>query len=517
MIALESLSDTLTWLWQAATDPIVRAPWRFWAGGDSAHWWVQHIFADRYRVAYFLPLLPILMLLKGRALKVGIVATCLVFLGWNLGLIYPLLWLLLCVVFYRITEQFTVEIKRTDVLKIGPPLAATAAVLLACGLFDLFKYIPLPAELNAWLYEHMPYLFGLGTRGIAWQPNWLEIAPPPPLFATVFLDPHMIGTAYFAVRMLHYFSELKKETIPRERRSLLNFVSYLCYAPTLMQGPIERYQAYHDEIESCHQRRSWRNVPPALYRFGLALVKMLCVHWYLKEFLFYYGLHGQGPGPSYYGTPEAVDSYYVLYTGVFWQIFSLYLMFSGYCDIAAGISRLLGYRLVENFNMPWISTSLRDYWRRWHISLSFLLRDYVYIAMGGNRRHIWLNLAVTFVLCGIWHKIIPGLFAWGVVMGTLVYANQRWVQWVKRVDERRAGWMYRLRRAASRVRPLPTIFAWFVTQNVFVLSLLVFFGNEGAIRVGWELLRRPLNAVLSWAGSEALLPSVNALWSAWLG
>jgi alginate O-acetyltransferase complex protein AlgI len=82
----------------------------------------------------------------------------------------------------------------------------------------------------------------------------------------------------------------------------------------------------------------------------------------------------------------------VLYVGVAVHLYWLYLLFSGYCDVSAGFARLLGYRQAENFDKPWLSTSLRDFWRRWHLTLSFILRDYVYIALGGNRRHVPLNI-----------------------------------------------------------------------------------------------------------------------------
>ena len=107
--------------------------------------------------------------------------------------------------------------------------------------------MPLPEATNAWLFEHMSWLFPLGARGWSWEPRLfgayfgLDPKLPTPLIQAVFWAPHNIGVAYFAMRMVHYFSELKRDTIPHERRSLLNFLAYTCYGPTLMQGPLERF------------------------------------------------------------------------------------------------------------------------------------------------------------------------------------------------------------------------------------------------------------------------------------
>jgi alginate O-acetyltransferase complex protein AlgI len=341
-------------------------------------------------------------------------------------------------------------------------------------------------------------MFPMGVRGASWEP-WLFGLPmaeaadsaPAQLAYLVLLDPHIIGTAYFTIRMLHYFSEIKRGGIDPERRSLLNFLAYLFYAPTLMQGPIERFNEFQNEMDTCHERRGWRNVPPALARIAWGVSKCLFgiivfthVMWNVL------GITRPGGG-TYYQHPEQIKSYALLYFGVYFQIYWLYLEFSGYCDVSAGIARLLGYRQVENFNWPWIATSLRDLWRRWHITLSFMARDYIYIALGGNRRRKIRNLCVTFILIGIWHRIIPQMALWGLVMGLMLTVNQWWTEWMKRLDQTPAGTLPAIRRAVIRTRPLPTVLSWAFTMHCFVMSLLIFFGGEGGINVAAELIRRP--------------------------
>jgi D-alanyl-lipoteichoic acid acyltransferase DltB (MBOAT superfamily) len=491
LILADSLS-TLGRLGEFLWRPVAETPLTDWRD-----FWLGQICDDRYMVCYFLPLLPILLLLARRRLRIGIVLTGLAFLVYVFGVFYAALWLGICVAFYRFSERFAIEAKRTDVIRWGPPLAAIAIV---CGWYVGMMYIAalqLPQAASAWLYEHAQWIYPLGTREWFWEPFLagryfhLERGEPAPLFFSVFWNPHNIGVAYFTVRMLHYFSELKRDTIPQHRRSLLNFLAYLCYAPNLMQGPIERYDRFQDEMDSCHERRSWRNVPPGLARIGWGLFKGLIATWYFMPVL-----ESELASGHYYKHPEEIDSYAFLYFGIYIHIFWLYLEFSGYCDVSAGMARLLGYRQVENFNWPWLARSMRDFWRRWHISLSFLMRDYVYIPLGGNRRHQFLNVLVTFALIGIWHALRFQLLAWGIVMGLMVAANQRWSRWMKKLDETPSGWLPAIRRAFRRLHPLPTILSWALTMHFFVHSLLVFFGGSGAVRVTWELIRRPLAALI---------------------
>jgi D-alanyl-lipoteichoic acid acyltransferase DltB (MBOAT superfamily) len=485
------ISSAAAGLWEFLRTPVVETAWGDWRG-----FWLGQIFDDRFLVCYFLPLVPILLLLARRHLRVGIVVTGLVFLAYVFGVAYAALWLGMCVAFYHVSERFAIEAKRTDVLQIGPPLAAIGVVGGWWLVTMLLHKVPLPTELNAWLYEHVRWVFPLGARGWSWEPGLLEsyLGPeargPVPLMQAIFWVPHNIGVAYFTMRMLHYFSELKRDTIPQQRRSLLNFLAYVCYAPGLMQGPLERYDRFHDEMNTCHQRRSWRNLPPGLARIGWGLFKGLIATWYFLPVL-----KNDLIGGGYYTDPAQIGSYALLYFGIYIHIFWLYLEFSGYCDVSAGIARLLGYRQVENFNWCWLATSLRDFWRRWHISLSFLIRDYVYIPLGGNRRHVTLNLVVTFGLVGIWHGLSFRLLLWGVVMGLMIAVNQRWARWIKKLDERPTGRLPARRRAAARVRPLPQILSWALTMHFFVHSLLIFFGGSGAWRVTWELIRRPLEAL----------------------
>jgi D-alanyl-lipoteichoic acid acyltransferase DltB (MBOAT superfamily) len=503
-LTLANLTDALHAVWRYLGTPLAATPWADWRG-----FWLEQILDDRFVVIYFLPLLPILILLPrgaaavmrrpgppitGRALRVGIIITGLAFMTYIFGVLYAWLWLMTMVAFHRLGERFAIECRRTDVLRIGPPLAAIGLVGGWYALTMVLHKLRLPADLNTWLFANLPWIFPLGARGLGWEPYFraLHQAPgnggPFQLIHALFWNVHNIGSAYLAIRMLHYFSEIKRGTLPAERRTLLNFLAYTCYAPAFLQGPIERFAVFQDEMDTCHQRRSWRNLPPAVGRMGWGLSKSLIGTLYFQPVVL--GQLGLGFSNTYYLHPEQIRSFWLLYFGVFLQIFWLYLEFSGYCDVSAGMARLLGYRQIENFRMPWLAASLRDFWRRWHISLTFILRDYVYIALGGNRRHMLRNVLVTFFLIGIWHAFKPQVGIWGIAMGLMVYVNQLWARWMGRLDQSPTGILAAVRRGAGKLWPLPQVCAWLITQHAFVFSLLIFFGGVGAINVTREIFRR---------------------------
>ena len=485
----QQLGAQWEFLWHAAQ----ATPWAFWKDYAWRDYWMQFILADRFRVVFFLPLACVLMLLRGKTLRVGIIATSLVFLTYLFGPLHMIFWSLMLLGLYPFTQRWQFESQRTDVWRGGPILAAILIVMLIAGLSGFLQSVRLDEVFNAKLHEHFCWLWPLAYRGVWWEPR--PGAEPGQLFQFIWFDPHSIGTAYLIARLLHYFSELRKNTIPPSERTLLRFLAYFTYAPSLMQGPIERFERFNNEIDTCHQRRNPKMVGYALYRFAIGLSKTLLTTWYfhpLKAWVWNGGGIGDG---VFFQQPHLVESYWLLYCGPLIIIFWLYLEFSGYCDFAIGMGYLIGYRHCENFMMPWIATSYRDFWRRWHISLSFLLRDYVYIQLGGNRRHVWWNLMVTFGLCGIWHAVIPILWIWGMLMGTMVYINHVWAKHVAKVDEAKTGWLYKTRQFAFKFQPLPTLFAWFITINSFFLSLLIFFGSDDGFKVMWELVRRPLNSV----------------------
>lgn len=475
-------------IWEFLRAPWLASDWTAWRS-----FWLEQVLADRLWVIYALPLMLILYALPQRHLRTGIILTGFLFIGALFGAFYLVFWIALCLGLYWFSEKIAIEFQRKDVWRFGPVIAAWTVI--GGGFYASFYFSAIRSshELTRWLFETAPWLFPFGwaasLENAATRATLAVGISHGPGLMGVFWMAHNIGTAYLAVRMLQYLSDIKSGVIPPEQRSLGRFLAFVTYAPTVMQGPLERYSRFQAQIDQCVARRSARNWAIGLWRIVWGVFKALIATLYfvpvIREYM-------DNPFAVYYTHPEQIKSYALLYFGVYINIFWLYLEFSAYCDIAIGISRILGYKVVENFDWPWIATSLRDFWRRWHISLSAILRDYIYIPLGGNRRHTTFNLCLTFALVGIWHGPFMWLAGWGALMGLMVAINQHWVYWTKRMTERPDGWFLKLRAVANRVRPLPQVLSWAFTMHCFCHSLLVFFGGPALLRVYWELIRRPL-------------------------
>lgn len=491
LAALMPMTIAGTWL-ASLLEPLQKAPWTDWHG-----LWLSTMTQGRNAVLYFLPLLVILLVLPRRALRAGILLASLAFVGYVFGPLYLVLWLLTCVVFYALGERFAAVG--------GGRWPVALAIGLIAGYFVLvhgLRAILLPAAWEAWVLREAAWLLPLGARGCAWEPGWLAGWP---LLKTLLANTHDIGVAYLTMRMVTYFAELRRGTIRPEQRSLSRFLCWVCYAPTMIQGPLERYREFHAQLDTCHERRSWAAAGVGLWRIVLGLIKCLAFVVVLDPAMDEWGI------PLWrrtvlYESPELIESYALLFFAVHIQVLAVYLTFSGYCDIAIGMSRLLGIEVIENFKRPWMARSLSDMWRRWHISLSFILRDYIFFPLTRRRWNVTLNLLLTFFVCGIWHNFSAQYAAWGLVMGLLVAVNQRWARWMRDLDRHPQRRLSAVRRAWLRLQPLPKICAWLLTINVFVMTGWVCLGGNGALRVAWELIRRPLGWLLT--GWGVVLPTM---------
>jgi len=473
------------WVHDRSQPALWTVPWLDWRG-----FWQQYILDDRFIGTYFLAAVPFLLLLPPRYLRHGLAVSGVLFLLYVFGALYVPVWLVMCAVFYLLTELFDREVRRRDAPRWGPPVAAVLILSIWYVATLRIYTFRLPAELNHYLFHHCPWLFPLGFRNLPWEYFSFYLTGdfaqnPPQLFQVLFILPQINGLVIFVIRMISYFGDLKRGLIPRERRSFLNFLVFATYGPALAQGPIERFTEFHDEIATCHQRRSLRRAAYGAGRILLGLAKSVFCTVYLLPILVPLMLE-----QDYYHHPERVDSMWLLLFGVHLNVLALYLEFSGCSDVAIGISHILGYRMIENFRRPWLATSIRDLWRRWHISFSFILRDYIYIPLGGGRRHAARNVFITFTLCALLHNLNPNFLLWGILMSLLVLAHRGWDDWMKRLDSRPTGRLPAARRAFLRLRPLPQFCAWLLTMNAFVLSLIVVPAGLDCWRVPWEILRR---------------------------
>jgi len=315
---------------------VANPPWTDWSG-----FWVQYVllgFDPRFLVVYCLPLVGILLLFPRKHLRLGLVLTNIAFMGYLFGLLFVPYWFMFIIFYYWLAERYDRDLKRQEQLWWNPTIAVI--ILLFVGfIWQLgLAGIRIPSELNRWIFEHLPWVFPLGARKVAWEPYFLPIAEniesrPPQLYFTIFCLPQISGFVILTIRMMSYFSEIKRGTIPREKRTFWRFLAFNSFCPLNMQGPIERYKEFNERLDAAHDRRSWYGAATGLFRIALGIVKNLFCLFFLTPSLL------PNIFPVYYAHPEQVDNYWMLFGWIHLEVLWLYLMFSGYCDVAIGAAQ----------------------------------------------------------------------------------------------------------------------------------------------------------------------------------
>lgn len=215
-----------------------------------------------------------------------------------------------------------------------------------------------------------------------------------------------LGVSFFVFEFVHYLLEVRRGGEPI--RSPLRFVLFSIFFPSLVAGPIKRYTQFLASLEEGCRRFAADDLAAGLRRIALGYLKKVVIADNLTFFIDQYQ-----PQFAALGLVER----WLLLAAIALRIL---MDFSGYSDIAIGFARMLGVRLPENFNWPYLARNLQDFWQRWHISLSSWIRDYVYIPLGGSRHGTarrLLNGLVAFGLCGLWHGAAWNFVAWGLYHG----------------------------------------------------------------------------------------------------
>jgi D-alanyl-lipoteichoic acid acyltransferase DltB (MBOAT superfamily) len=223
-----------------------------------------------------------------------------------------------------------------------------------------------------------------------------------------------VGISFFTFQSMSYTIDFYRGQIPRER-SFIRFATFVSLFPQLVAGPIERAKELLPQLNQCPSLRR-QNIADGLSLFVVGIFKKVALADYLAAYV-----------DPIYATPDRFDApALLLATFAFaWQI---YFDFSGYTDMARGVARVMGWRLMINFHNPYLATSLGDFWSRWHISLSTWFRDYVYVPLGGNRRGAWRtyrNLLLTLVISGLWHGAAWTYVVWGALHAIATMATRQ--------------------------------------------------------------------------------------------
>src|SRR5262245_1686259 len=269
----------------------------------------------------------------------------------------------------------------------GPRLrywGVTTAIVLSLATLGFFKYF-LFLETNV---NHLLSWLGADTLLI------LEITLP-------------MGISFYTFHALSYSVDVYRRTTPPVR-SFVDFACYIALYPQLVAGPIIRYNTVAGQLVSRSHKWERFSSVVALFVLGFARTTLLA------------NPSARGADASFtaqaLATPDA-------WFGALAYAFQIYFDFAGYSDMAVGLGRMIGFEFMKNFDAPYRADSITDFWRRWHISLSTFLRDYLYIPLGGNRmgpRRTYLNLIVVMLLGGLWHGASWTFVAWGAYHGMLL-------------------------------------------------------------------------------------------------
>ena len=331
------------------------------------------VFSDLFFLFAFLPAFALCYLLLKRHRNAVLVLFSLIFYAWGEP-VYVLLMLASVVVNYFVG---------IGIEKRGKP-ALVIGLVFNLGILFVFKYA-------GFLVENIEVLLG---KTFHLSPFTFHLALP-------------IGISFYTFQSISYLIDVYRKTTPVQR-SFKNLLLYISMFPQLIAGPIVRYGTIAAEITDRHVDS--RDLAEGMMRFMRGLGKKVILANQLSEI------------STRLLTGEGLENLSTLgsWVGILAFTLQIYFDFSGYSDMAIGIGRCLGFHFNENFDHPYCCVSITDFWRRWHISLGTFFRDYLYIPLGGNRRHQALNILIVWMLTGFWHGASWNFLLWGLFYGLIV-------------------------------------------------------------------------------------------------
>ena len=256
-----------------------------------------------------------------------------------------------------------------------------------------------------------------------------------------------VGISFYTFQMMSYLVDVYRKEVPAQK-NILNLALYVVLFPQLIAGPIVRYTTVVEEL--AERTHSFEKFAQGVTRFIVGLGKKVLIANTIGEL-----------GTIFLSTNDPSVLYHWMYgIAIMMQI---YFDFSGYSDMAIGLGKMFGFEYNENFNYPYIATSITDFWRRWHMSLSSFFRDYVYIPLGGNRvsKIKWIrNIFIVWMFTGIWHGASWNFVVWGLYFAILLLIEKIILK--KYLDK------------------LPKIFSNIYTCLLVMISFIIFNGDSSA-------------------------------------
>ena len=332
------------------------------------------------------------------------------------------------------------------------------------------------------------------------------------LFHTNFYIPQMslpIGISFYTFQTMSYTIDVFRQEA-KAKKNMIDLGAYVTMFPQLIAGPIVRYQTIANQLD--HRVESEDLFAKGIWRFTIGLGKKVLL------------ANNIGLLWNQIQLTEMSDlSIVMAWLGLVAFGFQIYFDFSGYSDMAIGLGYLFGFELLENFNYPYISQSITEFWRRWHISLGSWFRDYVYIPLGGNRKgkkRMYLNLFIVWMLTGLWHGASWNFVLWGLYFGILIIIEKafllfwlsrapRWMRHVYTIILLLIGWgLFAFEDFHQLINYFTVLFVlsnatwvnqetlYYLSQNIILFVLLTIASTPMIRLIGQKLFNSPYGSVI---------------------
>ena len=374
---------------------------------------------------FMLPLSLLLYFIAPKRLKnTALLLVSLLFFSWGVP---EYLVLLLCSIFFNYFTALELDAHRKNNRLHGARAVLIASVVVNLLLLGFFKYY-------GFLVENLNSLFGT---------HWEARVLPAP-----------IGLSFYTFTLLSYLFDVYRGKAPATR-NILDFSLYVTFFPKLVSGPIVQYSDMAQQLRN--HPFSWDKFGSGTRLFLIGLGKKMLLANFLGTVF-----------TSITALPMTQVTFITSWLGALSYSLMLYLDFSGYSDMAIGLARMFGFEFKSNFDYPYLSNSITDFWRRWHISLGSWFKEYVYIPLGGSRvgtARTIRNLLVVWFLTGIWHGANWTFLFWGLWHGLLLVLEK-----------------FVFRRFAEK---LPAFFKHFFTLLLVIIGWVFFFSDSLPMAFGW--------------------------------
>lgn len=344
------------------------------------------VFSSSLFLLYFFPaFLIVYFALPTKFKNLFILLSSIVFYAWGAPDFIVFVLGSIAIDFYLVKWLFTSKGHKKLIL-------TSISVIINIGLLAYFKYA------NFFVENVNVFLTSIGVSSI----DWVKVALP-------------IGISFFTFQKITYTIDVYRN-VHAPLKKLTDYAMYILMFPQLIAGPIVRYNEIADQIEDRRRFETTDNRLTGFFRFVIGLSKKVLIANVLGEQVdFIFSLN------------ENALTTQMAWLGILAYAFQIYYDFSGYSDMAIGIGRMIGFKFPENFNNPYISQSISEFWRRWHMTLGAFMKNYLYIPLGGNRvstARLYFNLWLVFAISGLWHGAAWTFVIWGVYHGLFLVLDR---------------------------------------------------------------------------------------------